>query len=291
MTNEELVIKIKAGINTAENMLALYEQTKAFIHSIARKFRGQEDIEDLEQEGYLALYDAIDGYDPTAGCKFLTYAGYGIRQRMVRYIEKNSCCLRLPSGVQVRLRQYKRFCNSFMQECGREPTEAETAYFMGLGIEQIREIHKNACMANITSLDAPVKNLEEGEYTVGDVIPSGEDMEEDTLEQIQQKQVRTILWEYVDSLPDRQPEVIRKRFQDNMTLEEIGNEFGVRRESIRQQEARAMRELRKPHIAKKLRPFLTEEEEVYNMGIKGTGFESFSQTWTSAAERAALRFE
>lgn len=291
MTNEELVIRIKAGIDPAENMLALYEQVKAFIHTIAWKYRGREEIEDLEQEGYLALYDAIDGYNPEAGCKFLTYAEYWIKQRIQRYIENNSCCLRLPSGIQVRLRQYKQFRDSFMKEHDREPSEAETAYFMSLSIEQVREIHKNAATANMTSLNAPVKNLEEGEYTVGDVIPSGEDMEEDTLERIQQDQIRTVLWECVDSLPDRQPEVIRKRYQDNMTLEAIGNECGVGREAVRRQEAKAMRELRKPHNAKKLRPFLPEDEIIYSMGIRGTSSESFNQTWTSATERAALRYE
>ena len=289
MTNEELVIRIKAGIDHAENMLALYEQVKAFIHTIAWKYRGREEIEDLEQEGYLALYDAIDGYNPEAGCKFLTYAEYWIKQRIQRYIENNSCCLRLPSGIQVRLRQYKQFRDSFMKEHDREPSEAETAYFMSLSIEQVREIHKNAATANITSLNAPVKNLEEGEYTVGDVIPSGEDLEEDTLERIQQEQLKKVIWECVDSLPGIQPEVIRKRFGENMTLAAIGKSFGVRPEAIRQDENKAMRELRKPKHLKRLRPFLPEEERIYSMGIRGTSYENFNQTWTSSTERAALR--
>ena len=115
MTNEELVIRIKAGIDPAENMLALYEQVKAFINSIAWKYHGREEIEDLEQEGYLALYDAIDGYAPDTGYKFLTYAKPWIIQRIQRYIENYSCCLRLPSHIQVRLRQYKQFHDSFMK--------------------------------------------------------------------------------------------------------------------------------------------------------------------------------
>lgn len=291
MTNEEIVIRIKAGIDPAENMLALYEQVKAFIHVIAWRYRGQEEVEDLEQEGYLALYDAIDGYDPEAGCKFLTYAEYWIKQRIQRYIDKCSCCLRLPSGVQVRLRQYKQFYDSFMKEHDREPSEDETAYFMGLSIEQVREIHKNAATANMTSLNAPVKNLEEGEYTVGDVIPSGEDMEEDTLERIQQEQLSAVLWGMVDGLPGRQPEVIRKRYQGNMTMAAAGKAMGVGCSEVRKEELKAMRELRNPKNAKKLRPFLPEEERIYSMGIRGIGHERFNQTWTSATERAALRFE
>lgn len=289
MTNEELVIRIKTGIDPEENMLVLYEQVKAFISSIAWKYRGREEIEDLEQEGYLALYEAINGYDPDAGCKFLTYAEYWIKQRIQRYIENNSCCLRLPSGVQVRLRQYKQFHDSFMKEYDREPSEDETAYFMGLSIEQVRGIHKNAATANMTSLNAPVKNLEEGEYTVGDVIPSGEDLEEDMLERIQQEQLSAVLWGMVDGLPGRQPEVIRRRYQDKMTMTAAGKAMRVGCGEVRKEELKALRELRKPHNAKKLRPFLQEDEIIYSMGISGTGFDIFNQTWTSSTERAALR--
>ncbi|WP_077613001.1 sigma-70 family RNA polymerase sigma factor [Clostridium sp. Marseille-P2415] len=283
MTNEELVIRIKAGIDPAENMLALYEQVKAFIHSVAWKHRGQEEVEDLEQEGYLALYDAIDGYDLEAGCKFLTYAEYWIKQRIMRYIERNSCCLRLSFHSQARLRQYKRYCDSFMKKHGREPSEAETAAQMVLSIDQVREVHKNACMANLGSLDAPVKGFEEEGFTVGDSVPSGEDMEGDALDQL-----KAVLWECMDSQPGRQPEVIRKQYQDNMTMAEIGREYGVSREAIRQDQAKALRELRKPKKSERLRPFLPEDERIYSMGLSGNGVGRFNQTWTSSTERAVI---
>lgn len=288
MTNEELVIRIKAGIDPAENMLALYNQVKAFIHTVAWKHRGQEEVEDLEQEGYLALYDAIDGYDPDTGYKFLTYAEYWISQRIMRYIERSSCCLRLSFHSQACLRQYKRFYDSFMKEHGREPSEAETAALMGLSIDQVRDIHKNACMANLGSLDAPVKGFEEESFTVGDGILSGEDMEETALDRLQHEQLKAALWDCVDSLPGRQPEVIRKRYQDNMTMTEIGRKYGVTLEAVRQQEAKAMRELRKPKYSKRLRPFLPEEDRIYSMGLAGNGVERFNRTWTSSTERAVI---
>ncbi|WP_313341133.1 sigma-70 family RNA polymerase sigma factor [Lacrimispora sp.] len=291
MTNEELVIRIKAGIDTAENMLTLYNQVKAFIHTIAWKHRSYEDVEDLDQEGYLALYDAIDGYDPEAGCKFLTYAEYWIKQRIVRYIERNSSSLRLSFQSQARLRQYKRFYDSFMKEHGREPSEAETAVQMGLSIDQVRDIYRNACVANPGSLDAPVKGYEDEGLTLGDGVPSGEDMECNTLDRLQHEQLKAVLWECVDSLPDRQSEVIRKRYQENMTMAEIGREQGVSLEAIRQHEAKAMRELRKPKRSKQLRPFLPEEERIYSMGLVGNGAERFNRTWTSSTERAVIARE
>jgi RNA polymerase sigma factor (sigma-70 family) len=291
MTNEQLVIRIKAGIDPGENMLALYEQVKAFIHTIAWKHRSYEDIEDLKQEGYLALYDAIDGYDPESGCKFLTYAEYWIKQRIVRYIERNSSSLRLSFHSQARLRQYKRFYDSFMKEHGREPSEAETADFMALSIDQVRDIHRNACVANLGSLDAPVKGYEEEGFCLGDSVPSGEDMEGDALDRLQHEQLKVVLWECVDSLPDRQSEVIRKRYQDNMTMAEIGREQGVTLEAIRQHEAKAMRELRKPKRSKQLRPFLPEEDRIYSMGLVGNGVVRFNRTWTSSTERAVMARE
>ena len=291
MTNEQLVIRIKAGIDTADNMLTLYNQVKAFIHTITWKHRSYEDVEDLEQEGYLALYDAIDGYDPEAGCKFLTYAEFWIKQRIVRYIERNSSSLRLSFHSQARLRQYKRFYDSFMKEHGREPSEAETAAFMGLSIDQVRDIHRNACVANLGSLDAPVKGFEDEGFTLGDGVTSGEDMEGDTLDRLQHEQLKSVLWECVDSLGGRLPEVLRKQYQDNMTMAEIGREYGVSREAIRQDQVKALRELRKPKRSDRLRPFLPDDERLYSMGLSGNGVGRFNRTWTSSTERAVIARE
>jgi len=107
-----------------------------------------------------------------------------------------------------------------MKEYGREPSEAETAAIVGLSIDQVRDIRKNACVANLGSMDAPVKGFEEEGLTVIEGIASGEDMEGDALDRLQHEQLKSVLWECVDSLHGRQPEVIRKRYQDNMTMRE-----------------------------------------------------------------------
>ena len=149
MTNEQLVIRIKSGEDVAENMERLYEQVKNFIHSIG-------ELEDLEQEGYLALYPAIDGYDPDTGYKFLTYAEYHIRQRMQRYLQMNGSCLRLPVHCMEQVRKYDRFRQTFKREYGRNPSDQESAYFLHCTLEQVENIKKNACMTKLGSLDSPV---------------------------------------------------------------------------------------------------------------------------------------
>lgn len=289
MTNEQLVARIKAGEDVGENMAALYKQIKAFIHSIAWKYRDSGEVEDLEQEGYLALYSAIDGYDSDHGVKFLTYAEYHIRQRMRRYLQNNGSVLRLPVNQDDRVKQYKRFCNEFQMKHGRKPTDWESAACLGFTQEQIRGLQESACMGILVSLDSPVMGLDGGEdTTVGDMVASGQNMEEDTIDCLDHEQLCTVLWECVDSLEGRQPEVIRKRYQDGCTLAAIGEECGVTVETVRREHGKALRELRRSRNSERLRPYL-EEAMIYGMALHGNGVGRFNHTWTSSTERVALR--
>lgn len=289
MTNEQLVAQIKAGENVGENMEQLYSQVRRFIHVVASRYRGSGELEDLEQEGFLALYDAVEGYDPDQGTQFLTYAEYWIKQRIQRYLQQSGSCLRLSVYCQEKNRRYKRLCSSYQAEYGREPSEDEIARFMGLTVEQVRNVREDACMARLGSLDAPVKGLDGGEEaTVGDLTPAPGDLEEDVVERMQREQLCAVLWECVDSLEEVQAETIRKRYQRGMSLREIGAEQGISPEVVRREHNKALRELRKPRCAKRLRPFVPEEEWIFSMSISGTGVGRFRRTWTSSTERAAL---
>ena len=106
MTNEELVIRIKAGVDVPENMLQLWQQAKAFIHTVALHYRGLADLEDLEQEGYLALYDAVDGFCPDMDCKFLTYAKYILHNQ----VKSHMLVHQLLDRVQYALLYTLHFC-------------------------------------------------------------------------------------------------------------------------------------------------------------------------------------
>lgn len=289
MTNEQLVARIRAGENVGENMAQLYEQMKRFIHTVAWKYRDSGMVEDLEQEGFLALYDAVDGYDEAQGVRFLTYAEYWIRQRISRYLQVNGSSLRLPVHCQEKLQRYKRLCSSFQLERGREPSEREIARLMGLTLEQVREIKGNACMARVGSLDAPVKGLDGGEdITMGDLVPAEEDLEGDAVDRIEQEQLCAVLWECVDSLPGRQPAVIRQRYQGGMSLRAIGEAHGTTPEAVRQIHAKALRELRATRYSNRLRPFLPESEQIYSIELHGNGVGKFNRTWASSTERAVL---
>lgn len=290
-TNEELAARIRAGENISQNMAVLYDQVKAFIHSVAWKYRGQGvELEDLVQEGFLGLYDAVAGYDPGQGTSFLTYAGKWIHQKMLRYIQENGSSLRLSCHAQEKQREYSRFCGAFEMEYGRRPTEAETALCLGITPEQSRERQKTARMVALVSLDAPVTGTDGGEdTTAGELVPSAGNLEEEVLERMHQEELRRTIWDCVDSLPDKQPEVIRRRYQGAQSLRQIGEAVGVSTERVRQMEGKALRELRAPSKAKRLRPFLPEADRVYSEALKGGGAANFGRTWTSSTERVALQ--
>ena len=289
MTNEQLAARIRAGENVGNNMAILYDQVKDFIHAMAYKYHGQGELEDLEQEGFLALYDAIDHYEADQGVKFLTYASHWIRQRMQKYIQNTGSPLRLSAGRQKAIRKYRKFCTEFQTEQGRKPTEAELCRSLWLTLEQLREIQYDACMTAVKSLDAPIKGAEgEEDTTLGELAASATDPCEELLDRLEQEELCSILWQCVDGLPGKQPDVIRSRYKDNMTMKQCGQFCGISEAEVRKQQLKALRSLRSGENAKKLRPFLPGDAWIYSGALIGNGVDHFNQTWTSSTERVAL---
>lgn len=285
MTNEQLAIRIKTGIDVADNMLALWQQNRGFIHKIVNQYRAYADEEDLEQEGYLGLSAAVDHYNPDEGVTFLHYASFWIKQYMSRYVKSNGT-IRLPEFMQGRIREYNKMVQKWLQNYHREPTDIEICHFLGISREMLENLRKAAQMAQIGSLDVPVG--EEGDCSMYDLLPSAMDEEEQTIEKIQHEQLCAVLWPLVDALPGQQPQVIRARYQERRTLADIAKEKGVTLDAIRQQEAEGLRELRKPSKSKLLRPFLPDDDRIYSRALQGNGVGNFNRTWTSSTERVAL---
>lgn len=284
VTNEQLAVLIKSGEDTAANMERLCIQVKGFIRSTAWRYRGYVDLEDLEQEGYLALYSAVAGYDPAAGYKFLTYAGNWIRQAMARYIQNNGT-VRIPVHEQEQIRRYERFADAFYTQTGRNPSEREAAYYLGMNPDEIRGVKKSARSGQAQSLDAPV--MEEGEGTLGDIVPDLDDMEGRVLDEIEARQLKEVLWGEVDTLPDDQIQVIRSLFREGKTLRQTGEQIGASPGKVRAIEYKALRELARPRHSCRLAPFLPEVYESQAYSHNGVG--EFNRTWTSSTERIAIR--
>lgn len=290
MENEQLVLRIQAGDNVAENMLQLWQQNRGFIHKIVNQYKAYAEEEDLEQEGYLGLSAAVEHYNSDEGVTFLHYASFWIKQYMSRYIKSNGT-IRLPEFMQGRIREYNKMVQKWQQNYHRKPTDGEICHFLDLSWEMLENLKKAVQMAKIGSLDVPIG--EDEDCSLYELIPGSIDEEEQVesmvLEKVQKEELCAVVWALVDSLTDTQAKTIRARYQDNMTFREIAEDQGVSIDMARQRERQGLRELRKPSKSKLLRPFLPDDNRIYSMGLQGNGVGSFNRTWTSSTERAALR--
>lgn len=283
MSNEELVLLIQQGINTTENITLLYEQTKKFISKTAKKYTPYADLEDLEQEGYLGLYEAIYKYDPDQGNKFLTYASHWISQTINRYLENNGSIVRIPSHYYRRMNQYTVLVKKFPLAYNREPTEREICVYMDLSMQQVHKLKKDIRMRQISSIDKLVSDSEN--LTLGDTIADTNDLESSVVDELADKQLKELLWSEVDSLPGDTSEVMRKRYINNMTLAAVGETMGVTRERIRQIEAKGLRKLRcRRNFIQRVKEFDVIQTRAYSGGVS-----SFNRTWTSSTEYVAMK--
>lgn len=289
MDNEQLVIKIKASIDVADNMLQLWQQNRGFIHKIVNQYKAYAEEEDLEQEGYLGLSAAVDHYNPDEGVTFIHYASFWIKQYIARYIRGNGT-VRLPEFMQGRVREYNKMVQKWQQNYHRKPTDGEICHFLDLSWEMLENLKKAVQMAKIGSLDVPIG--EDEDCSLYELIPGSIDEEEQVesmvLEKVQKEELCAVVWPLVDSLTDTQAKTIRARYQDNMTFREIAEDQGISVEMARQRERQGLRELRKPSKSKLLRPFLPDDNRIYSMGLQGNGVGSFNRTWTSSTERVVL---
>lgn len=285
MSNEELVALIKAGIDTADNMLALWEQNKGMICKIARKYCVYADIEDLLQEGYLALYPAIDGFNPDNGNKFLSYATPVIVQRLRRYVYNSGSPVRIPEYESMKIYEYKKLVNAYQTYLDRKPTRQEIAHNMGLSDKVVRELEKSVRMGQIASLDMPLKD-EGGTDTLIDMIPDENNAMSDVIDDMQQEELKAVIWDIVDSLPEDQRGVIHDRYEHGKSCRQIEVETGIDWGKVCRIENSALRALGSGRNGRTLRPFLNDG--LYNAALHGSGVEHFNRTWTSFTERVAL---
>ena len=254
-SEEELELAQRIAEGDQEAARAMTEANLRLVVSIAKRYVGRGmQLLDLIQEGNLGLLKAVEKYDYTKGFKFSTYATWWVRQAITRALADQARTIRIPVHMVETMNKLTQTSRKLQQELGREPTVEELAEVMHLTPDRVNEI-RQMCMEPV-SLESPVG--EEDDSHLGDFIE--DDTGSQPAEAVSQAMLRQQLMDILGTLSPREAKVLRLRYglDDGRprTLEEVGKEFNVTRERVRQIEAKALRKIRNPNRSSKLRDFL-----------------------------------
>lgn len=249
---KELAIKAAQGDSAAKEKLI--NSNLKLVVSIAKKFQGNGiSFLDLIQEGNMGLIAAIDKFDTSLGYRFSTYAYYWIKTTISRAVNQQNRSIRIPVYMVEKLSKYKKTEQELSQKYNREPTENEIAEKMDISVKEIRELKEY--LSDAVSLDAPIG--EDKEDSFGSFVEDSSNG--NPADNYEKEDMSKILLKVLDTLPEREAGILKMRFgigySSPLTLEEVGKRYSLTRERVRQIESSALKKMRNPIRANKLRDY------------------------------------
>ncbi len=280
MENEELVEQIQAGINPTKNMEQLYLQNRSFIYQQAKKYAAYADMDDLMQEAYFGLHEAVKHYKPNKEAKFLTYLPFRLQSAFRRYIDNNGHTKRIPIHLVQQISKYKKYLSE-QEKQGVEPSGFAICRDLGFSEQQLTNLRKAMREAECISTSDFVPGSDN--MTVEESLADPLDMEERVVEEIAKEQAENLIWKIVDELEERQAEVIVGRYKESVTLEEISKRLNLSYQRIRQIEKKALSILQ-------CKQEISDIAEIYGYmnAYRGTGYQAF-KNGGSSVENAAIK--
>lgn len=284
LSNEEIVDLIHNNgedVNKKEMYAQLYRQNYPVICKICRNFsRGNEqDYEDFLSESFFGLVTAVERYDSSQGCKFMSYAETVIRSTLSRYAYSNGHTVRLPEYLFTMMRKYHRAYDQVYMEYGRKPTDTELMEILGISKARLDGLKKSIDQTAAVSLDTAIGE----DLTLIDTVEDPEDAIGAVNDHFDFEIFKADIWDAVDGLDGKKPQILRKRFQEGKTYGQIGEELEITAERVRQLQNKALSRLSRSSKLK-----IYRDDYILSHAYHGSGAKSFQHTGTSSTERVAL---
>ena len=283
MTNEQIVEKIRNGYSVTENMQLLYERNLPLIKRMIKPYTAYENTEDLLQESYVGLWEAVQHYETSENVLFMTYAGFWIKQSAQRYIEKCSSVVRIPSNTKQKIIRYNKTVQKLTQEQSMAPADKEVADSMQISVSEVE--HLKTYSQSISSLDAPLND--DTDTTLGESIQADYSLEDIAIDKIYEEHSKSELWGIVERYTaDRENHIIKEYFMHNKSMPEIAREENLTVSRIREIKEKGLRRLRRGNAKREL----YEKFEIVECGIYRNSMNKFNEhNFTSAVEYIAIR--
>ena len=281
MTNEQIVSEIRNGYSVTDYMQLLYESNLPLIKKFIKPYAAYEPMEDLVQESYFGLWEAVQHYETSANVRFMTYAEYWIMQSVQRYLEKCGSTVRIPSHTRQKIARYKKTVQELEQELGRMPTDNEIADKMRVPVGLLPELKIQ--MQGVASLDTRLADS----LTLSDTIQADFSLEDETIDKMYAEHSKSQLWGIVEHFTsNRENNIIREIFINNRTMAAVAREQGITIDRIRQIKEKGLRRLR----TGKAKRELLEKFDIVEAGAYRNSMNKFNEHgFTSTVEYIALR--